>query len=225
MSREKMKNFKNLRIFFKFTQEELAKKLELEQQSTIALYESNNYPSFKILKKMTEIYNLSFDYIILNNECHYLRNLKLLKLAKKLDISFQSQARSHIETTAESFLKQKSKIDLKLDSIDIKLTNDFHANLKKIRKIKNLKQGEIATLLNIGRTAVTLYEKNIYPAIEKLIKLSKVLNVSMHALATGEKLFFDFQDRPFGKTMLLADQLLPLEQHKILIILMENIIN
>ena len=45
----------------------------------------------------------------------------------------------------------------------------------------------------------------------------------MHALVTGQKLNFQFTDGHFGKTMLLADRLLPLEKQKYLIELMEGI--
>lgn len=57
-----------------------------------------------------------------------------------------------------------------------------------------------------------------------MIKLSKFFDVSIHAMVTGEKLRFDFQDGHFGRTIVLADQLLSLDDHKILIKLMENII-
>ena len=103
--------------------------------------------------------------------------------------------------------------------------DECHSNLKNIRNHKKLSQENLGNLINISRTLLSKYELKNYPPIERLIKLSKILNISIHALATGEKLFFDFQDRPFGRIILLADHFLSLEDHKILIKLMENIIN
>ncbi|MCK4795947.1 MAG: helix-turn-helix transcriptional regulator [Spirochaetes bacterium] len=222
-----MKILKNLRNYFNITQDELSKKLDLET-NTITLYEAEKLtPSFKISNKIIKLYEISYDYLILDNKCLFPKNLKLLRLAKKLDNLFESEARNTIESNAKSFIGKKinQNISLKSDSIEIELKNDFHSNLKNIRNHKKLSQENLGNLINISRTLLSKYELKNYPPIERLIKLSKILNISIHALATGEKLFFDFQDRPFGRIILLADHFLSLEDHKILIKLMENIIN
>lgn len=220
-----MKNLKIFRNFFQITQEELAKKLSLGKL-TISQYEiGRNAPTFSILKKMVFFFELSFDYFLLENSCLYPRNLKLLKLSKILDDSAKAQARNHIEITAESLLKNKEhSLKIKQDNINLVLTENFHSNLKEIRKIKKISQLDLAKLLNFSRSSVSMYEFSQYPSIENLIKLSEILNISIHALTTGEKLSFNFQDKHFEKKMLLADQLLPFEDHKFLIKLMENII-
>ena len=222
-----MKILKNLRNYFNITQDELSKKLDFET-NTITLYEAEKLtPSFKISNKIIKLYEISYDYLILDNKCLFPKNLKLLRLAKKLDNLFESEARNTIESNAKSFIGKKinQNISLKSDSIEIELKNDFHSNLKNIRNHKKLSQENLGNLINISRTLLSKYELKNYPPIERLIKLSKILNISIHALATGEKLFFDFQDRPFGRIILLADHFLSLEDHKILIKLMENIIN
>jgi len=69
------------------------------------------------------------------------------------------------------------------------------------------------------------YELKSFPSVENIIRLSESLDVSMHALVTGIKLNFQFTDGHFGKTMLLADHFLSLEDHKVLIRLMESALN
>jgi len=219
-----MENIRELRASFNLTQDELAKKLMLEDRATIAQYEAKMTPSMKVLARLTEVFGLSLDFIVNNKNCIYPRNLKLLGLAKKFDDSAQSQSRSLVEASIDVFMKQKPDIEIKQDSIDLVLTNDFHSNLKGIRTFKGISQLELANSLGVGRTAVTLLENKNFPALENLQKLSELLDVSMHALLTGQKLNYQFTDGHFGRTMLLADRLLTLEQHKYLIVLMEGIL-
>lgn len=220
-----MKKLKELKKFYNFTQETLAKKLSMDK-NTISFYESGKaLPSFKSLKKIVFFFDISFDFFLLGEGSLYPRNLKLIRLAKELD-HLQAQDRTHIEVTAESFLKNKKNdtSKIKLDDIDISLSNDFHSNLKKIRNIKNIQQIDLAKALQLSRSSISMYEFSNFPTPDKLIKIAKIFNVSIHALATGKKLNFTFKDGHFGDTMLLADHYLPLEDHKVLIRLMENII-
>lgn len=216
--------FKELRAFFGLTQDELAKKLMLESGTSISNYEANTiFPPLGILNKLSVLYGLSIDFIILNNDCNYPRNIKLLSLAKEFDSSAQYQSRSHVEASAQIFLKDKDNTEIKQDSIDLDLKDNFHFNLKEIRSFRDKSQLELSKNLGVGRTAITLYESRNFPTLENLIKISDYLNISMHALLTGQKLNFQFTDGHFGKTMLLADRLLPLEKQKYLIELMEGI--
>jgi len=222
-----MKNFQTLRNIFDITQEELAKNLSIDLH-TISSYESGRHlPSFKTLKKIINFYGISFDYLILLNDCHYPRNFKLLKLAKTLDNVSFSDSRSYIEGTIKTFLGAKLNVatDIKQDFINIELTDNFHKNLKEIRNLRSLTQPELSSKLGITRTLLSQYELRIYPPIERLIEISKALDVSVHSLAMGEKLTFDFEDRIFGKTMLIADQYLLPDDQKMLIRLMEATIN
>ncbi len=220
-----MKNFfKELRTFFGLTQDELAKKLSLESGKSISMFESSPvYPPLNSLIKLSVIYGLSIDYLILNNNCNYPRNIKLLSLAKEFDSSAQYQSRGHVEASAQVFLKDKNNEEIKQDFLEIELGNDFRSNLKTIRTYRQKSQLELAQYLGVGRTAITLYEQRNFPAVENLIKISAFFDVSMHALLTGQKLNYQFTDGHFGKTMLLADRLLPLEKQKYLVELMEGI--
>ena len=63
----------------------------------------------------------------------------------------------------------------------------FAENLKQLRKEKQLSQEELAEILDVSRQAVSKWEQGIgYPEVEKLVLLSKKLNVSLdYLMATG----------------------------------------
>ncbi|MCI9079452.1 MAG: helix-turn-helix transcriptional regulator [Lachnospiraceae bacterium] len=62
----------------------------------------------------------------------------------------------------------------------------FGENLKTIRKQKNITQEELAGLLDVSRQAVSKWESgNGYPETEKLLMLSKELDVSLDYLMGG----------------------------------------
>jgi transcriptional regulator with XRE-family HTH domain len=181
-----------------------------------------------MILKFSYYFKTSLDFIVLGEKNNYPNNLELISLAKKLDIYSEPQERTHIEVTAKSFLRQSQndkKITLKQDKIDLKLTNNIQENIKLLKEDKEVSQREIAEYLGVNQSQVAHYFKRSIPPADKLIKLSKFFNVSIHALATGEKLYFNFKDGHFGDTILLADKLLSLEHQKFLIELMENIIN
>lgn len=60
--------------------------------------------------------------------------------------------------------------------------------LKKIRKLKNLNQQQVALDLNISRESLSYYENNKrQPSLELLVEMSKYFNVSINYLITGEE--------------------------------------
>ena len=63
----------------------------------------------------------------------------------------------------------------------------FAENLKQLRKEKQLSQEELAETLDVSRQAVSKWEQGIgYPEVEKLLLLSKKLNVSLDRLMETE---------------------------------------
>jgi transcriptional regulator with XRE-family HTH domain len=59
----------------------------------------------------------------------------------------------------------------------------FSENLKQIRKERHMSQEELAELLDVSRQAVSKWEQGMgYPETEKLLLLSKELNVSLDTL-------------------------------------------
>ena len=99
-----MKNLKFFRNFFSLTQKEIADKLNIDEH-TIKFYESvHSVPTFKNLKNIIELFNITYDFFILFDKCKYPRNIKLLTLAKKLDDFSKSEARNNIEATTRNLL-------------------------------------------------------------------------------------------------------------------------
>lgn len=65
----------------------------------------------------------------------------------------------------------------------------FADNLRQIRKENNLPQEELAELLEVSRQAVSKWEQGQgYPEVEKLLVLSKKLNISLDNLMATEHL-------------------------------------
>lgn len=63
----------------------------------------------------------------------------------------------------------------------------FSENLKKIRKDNNMSQEEFAELVGVSRQAVSKWESGEgYPEVEKLLFISKELNVSLDSLMCSE---------------------------------------
>ncbi|MBP3541642.1 MAG: helix-turn-helix transcriptional regulator [Clostridia bacterium] len=59
----------------------------------------------------------------------------------------------------------------------------FAENLKQLRKEKQLSQEELAEILDVSRQAVSKWEQGIgYPEVEKLLLLSRKLNISLDSL-------------------------------------------
>jgi len=64
----------------------------------------------------------------------------------------------------------------------------FGENLQAIRKKNQLSQESLAEMLGVSRQAVSKWELGEgYPEVDKLLILSKMLNVSLDSLLVGEK--------------------------------------
>ena len=63
----------------------------------------------------------------------------------------------------------------------------FAENLKSIRKERNLSQEDLAEILDVSRQAVSKWElEDGYPEVEKLLLLSRKLNISLDYLMSTE---------------------------------------
>ncbi len=63
----------------------------------------------------------------------------------------------------------------------------FGENLQKIRKSNQLSQEDLAEMLGVSRQAVSKWELGVgYPEVDKLMLLSKKLNISLDSLLVGE---------------------------------------
>ena len=218
------KNLKKLREYKSITIEQLALETNITYRNVQNYEHKNIKPPLNNLIKLSDYFGVTIDFLILWDKTPFFHNLKLLELAKQID-EMKQLHRFQIESMADSLLKGKNKVEIKQDNNNpAELINDFHSNLKTLREQKGVLQKDIADLLDTNKSMVTHYENKSVPPIESLIKLSDYFNISIHALSTGQKLFFPFRDGQFGETIFQADQLLTLEEHKMMIHLMEAII-
>ena len=220
-----MKILKILRNKFNLTGTQLSKLINIDED-TITKYENNAYnPSLKKLISFSNFFGYSLDFLINEGNTNYPKNIKMLKFAQTID-DININQRYQIESTASSLLNKYNitQTNFKFDNIDIDLSNNFHENLKKIRIKKELTQEELGKEFNISSRMISGYEKNMTPPFDKLNYLGKKLDVSVHCLVIGEKLKYDFDDKHFGETILKADQFLPFEDQKVIIHLMEAIL-
>lgn len=64
---------------------------------------------------------------------------------------------------------------------------EFADNIKSIRQERHISQEELAEIIRVSRQAVSKWEQGSgYPEMEKLLVLSKELNVSLDYLMLGE---------------------------------------
>ncbi len=218
------KNLKKLREYKAITSEQLSLETNINQKN-IKSYENKNIkPPLNNLIKLSNYFGITIDFLILWDKTPFFHNMKLLNLAKQIDEMDQLQ-RFQIESMTSALLKGKNKVEIKQDNNNPdELKNDFHFNLKTLREQKGVFQKDIADLLDTNKSMVTHYENKSVPPIESLIKLSDYFNISIHALSTGQKLFFPFIDGQFRETIYQADQLLTLDEHKMIMHLMEALI-
>jgi transcriptional regulator with XRE-family HTH domain len=213
------------RNFYGLTQEQLAKLLQIEHPSIVYYETGKTMPSISTLLKAIKVFSVSLDYFILFDKCQYSKNLKLLNLGQLIDRGDFSGERKTIESNIRMFLKSKHTEKVyKQDIVDVKLSNSFNKNIKILRNLNNMTQLQLGEMLNISKSLVAQYELNSFPPLDRLADLSNIFDISIHALITGEKLCFYFENKVFGEDILLADHFLSLEQHKILITLMEAVL-
>ncbi|MBN1079242.1 helix-turn-helix domain-containing protein [Clostridium botulinum] len=61
--------------------------------------------------------------------------------------------------------------------------DNFGNRLKELREDKELKQSELANMLNIARNTISSYESNINePSLDILVKIADIFNVSLDYL-------------------------------------------
>lgn len=66
--------------------------------------------------------------------------------------------------------------------------NSFGERLRKLRNLKKLNQEELASILNISKSAVGMYERNERePSFEIVERISKLFEVSLDYLLTGNE--------------------------------------
>ena len=212
---------KSLRTYKNVTISKLSESLQ-SKYNKIKNYEfDKKLPPNDMLIKLSSFFGVSIDFILLGNICNYIKNIKLIKKKKKID-KLNADQRYKVESTMDTFLKSNEKSFF--DSILIDLEIDIHRNIKILRNNRNLSQKMLADELGLTSSAIGYYETNKNPVPNNLVKLSNYFSISIHALLTGKKLSFNFINKGFENTVLMADKQLELEEQKFLIKLMKNIL-
>lgn len=226
---------KNKKIQFPYTLKELRKIKEITLEDfantininpgTFRHYEiDNTIPSLPTIIVISNYFGVSIDFLLFGNNTHYLKSIKLLDLSEKIEKMDQIK-RFQIESTANSLISgQKLDFFIKVDNNELQLTDNFHKNLKEIRKKIGYSQKKIAELIGTSRSQIALYEMKSVPKPTNLFKLSEILNISIHALTTGIPLNPNFRDLHLKETMLKADSILSLKEKEFFCHLMQRII-
>lgn len=218
------KNLRELRNNKSLTLEKLSEETKINIKNLIG-YESNTVnPSLTNLITLSRFFGISLDYIILWEKNNYINSVDMLILSQKID-SLDQVKRFQIENTINTLIKKNNSLTIKFDLDFDQLKNNIHENIKIIREKKGLSQISIADFLNIKQSVVSNYEKSSIPPIDKLIKLSNLLNISIHALVTGNILNFTFKNLSLKEAILNGDKLLSLKDKDFLIRLMQKIID
>jgi transcriptional regulator with XRE-family HTH domain len=218
-------NLRNLRKYKEITLEQMSKNINVNFDTTRNYEQDHIIPPLENLIKLASSFEISLDFLILWNNTPYTHNLKFINNAKIID-KLNINERIKIEGPISSFLNNlPDEIKIKMDSLPVEISNNINENIKILRLKSGLTQKNIAEQLKISTNQIAFYENNkSNPPADKLIKLSEVFNISIHALVTGELLYYNFENRSLQDAILKADKSLSLEHQKFLIDLMENII-
>jgi transcriptional regulator with XRE-family HTH domain len=105
---------------------------------------------------------------------------------------------------------------------------DIGKNIRRLREAKNLSQKEVAISLDIAPTQYSRIENNkVSPGITSIIKIAKVLDVSIDTLVYGEKNPTEgikIKNKPLMDKMRLIDNL-PTEEQNVIIKVIELALN
>jgi len=218
-------NLRNLRKYKDITLEQMAKNIKINFDTTRNYEQDHIIPPLENLIKLASFFEISLDFLILWNNTPYIHNLEFINNAKMID-KLNINERIKIEGPISSFLKNSTNdIKIKMDRQSIEISNNISENIKKLRLKTGLTQKQIADNLKISTNQIAFYENNkSTPPADKLIKLSELFDISIHAIVTGELLYYNFENKSLLESVISADKALSLEHQKFLIELMEAII-
>jgi len=217
-------NLKRLRNNKLLTVEECSKQINFNLKTYKNYEASLIYPSINNLIILSNFFSVSIDYIIHGEQNNYINSILFVNLAQLID-KLDQVKRFQIENTINTLIKNIEPIKTMFDDDNISLSNNFNQNIKIIREKKEISQQIIADYLNIKQSVVSRYEKSTMPSIDSLVKLSKLFNISIHSLVTGEKLLFNFKNLSLKEAILNGDKLLQPKDKEFITNLMQKIID
>lgn len=217
-------HLKELRNNRQITFEDLSKQLNISITS-LQKYEVDQFsPNLSRLIDFSKFYSVSIDFLILWNKTEYIKSIELFQLADSID-KLDQVKRFQIESTALSLIgiaREPIQFQVKEDSSN--LENDVNTNIKYLIDKNKMLLQTVAEYLESTPGLISSYTRSTIPPVDKLIKLSKLFGVSIHCLATGNKLKFNFKNESLNEAIIKADRLLSLKDKEMLIHLMKRII-
>ncbi len=201
------------------TIEKFSKESGINFETAKSYAQDQYFPKLNNLTKICDFFGVSIDFFVLMEECIYPKNLTLINLAKQIEREKPEQA-GIIISNISAFVKKQTLPSVQVDDESLELTSNIHENIKYLLKHRNIKGKDLARMLDVQASQITHYRNKSVPPIAKLVKLSQIFKVSVHALATGQKLGYLFKTRQLENAVKNADHLLPLVQQNALIMLM-----
>jgi len=205
----------------------LAKKLQFTRIAVRNYETEHNIPPLNKMSKIADFFGISADFLLLWDRIKYPRSIRLLSLAEKID-KMDVDKWHKVEATAATFLDEKNanrEPQIIFDDPEAELTSSVHKNVRLLRSKVDYSQSKLGRYLSLSQNHISSYETGVSrPPAEKLILMSALFQTSIHAIATGRKLYFQFQNKDLKDTMLNADYYLSLEDKIFLCRMMEKII-
>jgi len=220
-------NQRKLRNSINISIPKFSKKLQLSA-ITIEKYETvHAIPPLDKMLKIADFFGISADFLLLWDRIKYPRSIRLLSLAEKVD-TMDVDKWHKVEATAATFLREANahkEPEIIFDDLETELTSSVHKNIRLLRNRVEYSQSKLGRYLSLSPNHISSYETGVSkPPAEKLILMSALFQTSIHAIATGRKLYFQFQNKDFKDTMLNADYYLDLRKKDFICEMMENII-
>ena len=220
-------NQRKLRNSIHISIPKFSKKLQLSA-ITIEKYETvHAIPPLDKMLKIASFFGISSDFLLLWDRIKYPRSIRLLSLAEKIN-AMDVDRWHNVKTTTVTFLDKKNasrEPEIIFDDPEVELTGSVHKNIRLLRNRIDYSQAKLGRYLSLSPNHISSYETGVSrPPAEKLILMSALFQTSVHAIATGRKLYFKFSNKDFKDTMLNADYYLDLEKKRFICEMMEKII-
>jgi len=220
-------NFRRLKDNLGLTTAQICQKTGITLGAVRHYEIERSVPPTDKVNKLADFFGVSADFLLLWDQIKYPRSVRLLSLAEKIN-AMEVDRWHNVKTTTATFLDDvnaNKEPEIVFDNLEIELTNSIHQNIWLLRNRVEYNQAKLGRYLSQTASQVSNYEtgKSTPPA-DKLILMSVLFQTSVHAIATGRKLYFKFHNKDFKNTMLNADYYLSLKKKDFICEMMEKII-
>lgn len=203
------KNLKSFRESKNLSTYEFAKIIKISVSSLKNYEYMKMFPPYERLFTIADYFGVSIDYLILGEKTNFIKHTDFVNHAHRLDGMWQEA--SKILNYIDEFLDLRKKSNNIYDEYPHKLKNNFNDNFSLIVEKSNYIGRELAEKTGISERQITSYKHGTEPPYKILFRISSFFKISMHALITGQKLQFDFENKGFKEVILKADEHLSIE--------------